>query len=224
MFCKFCGKEIEKNSNFCRLCGNNLGKSNFNINTILGENVTWMKYLILLYILWFLIGVCYVLCNIPDDFDDFYSEVVYQTVLYTIVIPYAIFCAIYIFLKIRKKQLFKLYSLNNTSSPIIENVHFYENEKEEKCKLKEIKTLLEFSNENGQMQIIKKDGMKEYCTFTNGSKIIVVGFSNRLGVLSGIEISNQKFSLCIKCFENGGYELDSLNNLTDTETLLLNQR
>ena len=236
MYCKFCGKEIDHDSSFCKHCGVDLSlvKPSSSIYLKGLSNLkSWFTGLskrrqicLMIYFLWFW-GV-FVFCSIPDN-----GLFLVTFPILVIIIPAAVLMLGYAYRhkwfkwdrykpKIKSGTSPQLPPNRNLSSMQDRNNRIIESQLSDGVEVHTepeiiiIKTypLTEFAAEHGKMQL-QKDYDKRICSYIvsyvftnkNGKRTKVLP-AEGISSLTAEEISNQKYILCVNEYSDGTFRLN----------------
>ena len=208
MYCRYCGKPIDGDGNFCKHCGKNLYENNSKKKGLrwfekIKSQPPKIQIVLIVYSIWFLIWVCILINN--SSYSYFVKNGILPFFLFAIVCPFILLCIVYLFGMKKKydnnKRCQQKYSegkrmgpsdmSSNNSSTIIET-----------------QPLLDFAKQKGKMQIVRRSDQRRYCLFTSTSGETIVELSQNTYNLSAEEISTNKHFLCVNLLHNGIYELD----------------
>ncbi len=212
MYCKFCGKEIDQDSLFCKHCGTSLSSETSSSKVSL-KGLTSLKawftslskgkqICLMVYFLWF--WIAFVICSSEDDFIVLFP-------ILAIIIPAALLMLWYAYTHkwFKRDSTMQNDPYIDTLSPdVAEEITEPENSI--------IKTypLTEFAAEHGKMQL-QKNYDKKSCSyvvsyvFTNmGGNKIIVEPAEEVSTLTAEEISNQKYVLCVNEYSDGTLKLE----------------
>lgn len=219
MYCKYCGKELEEDSVYCRYCGSRLVELNENIprkgNPILLRFRGLPKiqqYIILIYVLWFLLVFNYAITHINEE--NYMQDVLYWSIKYGVLIPLGAFFIIYV-----------IYTPKNSKKIELQQGQRILAENKKDYKLIKVHMLTDFAHKKGKMQVVnainEANQSITYCRFEKDKNITIVHFSDNIIQYSAREISEQKYRLCVKEFNDGKFKLAMLDNLSEEELKLL---
>lgn len=227
MYCKYCGKQIEEDSLFCKHCGGNLGYSQ-NKPKASEENIRFLGHfksftiktqiLIIAYIIYLLI--------LLSCLEYMYY---YDFIIWAFLIPFIIVCLVYFKDLIKeniknipkrvKHALFgksRKHENNNKATGVASYGTIFTTEKKDETDKTLIKeeALLSFAKPYGKMQLVEhtinSENFKEFYCLLEGEngRVIYISFAKNLGILSAEEISKKKDILIVKEYSDGSFELD----------------
>ena len=219
MYCKNCGNEIDADSLFCKNCGADLkgsssllksSKSNHNLlSKFLNLEKKW-QITILVFILWILVWIFF--CFIVPQKDDSIASFM----LFVIIIPFIIFFIWYYYRYLRNNPNNNKLSCEkdgvDEAKEILDSINGNTTFANIPCVIK-IYPLMEFAKDHGKMQMVKnfdKTSSSYIISFVftdMHGNITHVQCSESIKGLSSEQISVQKYSMCIKEYSDGHYEL-----------------
>lgn len=200
MYCKYCGKEIDKDSKFCAECGKAIEDNSkdgfifFNRFTSLSKK--W-QICIMIYFIWLMIGGIILITNAPYTYAESYAQRTYYSFDYETPLLVLI---IFVFTPILALFTWYYFKFLHTK-----------NVKKDKTKRPKLKirpkmysfTLTDFVRIHGKMQVktvinTNTNETHSYCVFINEQGIeTIVEFSKELGMLTARDIANKKDDLVV---------------------------
>lgn len=226
MYCKFCGKEIDADSCFCKHCGAKLNDGHIASNSVKrnGNIIKWflglsksLQIFIMSYFLWLSGWLCWLLfCLNADSHRYPKEENIVLSIICVIILPAA---AVFIW-----HYYAHLRTPNETNSSLSDNgpgmstltatgTAHHKDQMDHELKIYKVHSLIGFAKEHGKMQRMREYDAKTcsylvFFVFTDkGGNSITVQSSNETKDLSSEQISAQKYALCVNEFSDGHYQL-----------------
>lgn len=238
MYCRYCGKQIEEDSLFCKHCGGSLKEMDKKSEMVLFKIKPWNRFkslslvaqiIISVYLIYLLILVCFLIE------DSFYC--VADFIGLAFIAPFTLACAYY-FRKRYKEN--KAASNNEDISPSkdLEETKVKQEsnigptvsshiEESTNCVpnkiLKGTVPLLLFAKSYGKMQLVRRaisgtNTTECFCLFEdpdgNATNVLI---AKELGVLSAEDISKNKNKLCVREYSDGSFELGYIDDFDSKE-------
>lgn len=224
MYCRYCGKQIEGDSQYCKFCGRNIGIDEVKYESKFESRfIEYIRYFrsqplstqiwIAVYVLYLLLWLC---CLISEDLG------VIAFIVFAIIIPFVLVCFYYfwgVYKRYKQTAPQKLHQVSKEEKNSVEEVEVSESFGKGPKEILESKRfvskipLMEFAGTHGKMRLIERTNNKgevvRYCIFEKSDADgTIVLFPEDKEALSAEEISKDKYILWIKECSNGTFYLD----------------
>jgi len=226
MYCRYCGKHIEHDSQFCRYCGKKLcdideGKSDFSgFKSCKQKKFKSLPIVSQCFIAVYVVYLLLWLCSLISE--DFRESIVIGFIVFAIIIPFVLVCFYYFWgVYKRYKQIVqqKPHQVSKEEKNSVEEVEVSESfgtgpkETLENKRFVSKMMLMEFAETHGKMRLIERTNNKgevvRYCIFEKSDADgTIVLFPEDKETLSAEEIAKDKYILWVKEYSDGTFYLD----------------
>ena len=223
MFCKYCGKKIDKDSRFCKHCGNDLESNSQQQSKSTHNLLSWFLSLskkrqicLMAYIIW-LLGWGVISIGVAAEEP---SASICLFLIFAIIVPLILVFAWHYNKHLRKKSLNNEITVENDSCSNQVTADASTNSNQDSNFGPDVvKTypLVEFAKEHGKMQLIREYD-KKTCSyqisfiFTDQTgKITTVLPSESTKNLTTEQITYLKYNMYIIEYQNGTFYLENTN-------------